>query len=420
MIDQRDRDRSLIGTGEKTWQPVVLVSTSEITLKSPYVRGTLLRTLIDHLRWKLRRSAYTDFEISTDTGRILVTGLSDSRASQICAQVFGVAATASSLRVSRDADSFAKRACEYANKVLVKGDSFAVRVRVAGPCPESSKEIERRVGSEILAQLGKKSIKVDLERPKKTIHLEIRGDAFYLYERRVQGYGGLPYGSQGRLVGILTEDACSFVASWLMMKRGSHVIPILMNTVSGDAENLDQKTLEMTRKIREFAPVEDYRLITVPYLNVVEAISSVEEDCRWVIEQRTKYRLASLIARKVHALGIVTGERLRRDSQELANLSSTNEAASVPVHRPLAGLDEEEIQIMAQRIDIGQFLTYAKESVHKGPVECRPADLPRIRLIEKDLQLDLLVQGVMKRVMKIDLKSGSEAFLLFPDLCSDS
>lgn len=420
MTDQRDRNVSLIRTGEKTWQPVVLVSTSEITLKSSYVRGTLLRTLIEHLRWKLRRSAYTDFEISIDTGRIVVAGLSDSRASQICAQVFGVAATTIGFRVSGDTNSVAKRACEYARRVLVKGDSFAVRVRVAGPYPESSREIERRVGSEILAELGERSIKVDLEHPKKTIHLEIRGDSLYLYERRVQGYGGLPYGSQGRLVGILTEDARSFVASWLMMKRGSHIIPVLMNPVSDDVENLDQKMLEMTKRIREFAPVEDYRLITVPYRNVVEAVSSVEEECRWVIEQRTKYRLGSLIARKVHALGIVTGERLQRDSKELANLPITNEIACVPVHRPLAGLNEEEIQIFARRIDIGRFLTCEKESMHKDPVKPRPVDLRRIRVIEEDLQLDRLVQGIMKRVIKIDLKSGSEGFLLFPDLCSDS
>ncbi|GEM_PF-1011738 len=409
----------MIRTGNGTWQPIVLVSTSEITLKSSYVRGTLLRTLIEHLRWKLRRAGYTDFEISIDTGRIIVTGLSDPRASQICAQVFGVAATASALEISGNADSVAKRACEYARKVLSNGDSFAVRVRVAGPHPESSKEIERRVGSEILAELSKKRIKVDLKRPKKTIHLEIRGDSLYLYEHRVQGCGGLPYGSQGRLVAILTEDARSFVASWLMMKRGSHVIPILMGTVSLDFENLDQKTVEMTRKIREFAPVQDYRMVVVPFRRVAEAISSAEEGFRYVIEQRIKYRLASLIAGKVDALGIVTGEGLKRDSQELANLSITNEAACMPVHRPLVGLEEEEIQILAQRIGIDRFLA-CREVTREDRVEPRSADLDRIRAREENLQLDRLVQCVMKRVMRIDLKSGSEASLLFPDSCSDS
>lgn len=418
-MDHRDRDTSLIRAGNGTWQPIVLVSTSEITLKSSYVRGTLLRTLIEHLRWKLRRAGYTDFEISIDTGRIIVTGLSDPLASQICAQVFGVAATASALEISGNADSVAKRACEYARKVLSNGDSFAVRVRVAGPYPEPSKEIERRVGSEILAELSEKGIKVDLERPKKTIHLEIRGDSLYLYEHRVQGYGGLPYGSQGRLVGILTEDARSFVASWLMMKRGSHVIPILMGMVSLDFENLDQKTVEMTRKIREFAPVEDYRMIVVPFRRVAEAISSAEEGFRYVIEQRMKYRLASLIAKKIHALGIVAGEGLQRDSQELANLSITNKAACVPVHRPLVGVDEEEIQILAQRIGIGQFVSWTKEVARKDRVKPRSADLNRIIVLEENLQLDRLVQRVMKRVMRIDVKSGSEPSLLFPDLCSD-
>lgn len=379
---------------------VVLVSTSEIVLKSPYVKGSLLRALVEHLRWKLRRAGFRDFKTMIDGGRIVVSGLKDSDAAEVCSQVFGVAATASAIRLPSEPSTLVEEVSRYADDFLSENDSFAVRVRVVGQYPTSSREIERNVGSAVLARLGKDKVSVDLDHPKKTIHVEIRGDSLYLYERHIEGFGGLPYSCQGRLVAMLSEDIDTAVASWLMMKRGSHVIPLFIETTGGH----EQKMVDMARKLREFAPVNEYRLVIAPFLEIAKSISSVkEEQCKWLLHKRMMYRVACSVAKKLCALGIITGERLDIDSRTLLNLSTIDEVAGFAVYRPLIGLDEMEVQTLARRIGLCEVRAQGEENASISRDEPVLIELDRIRAIEKDLHVDLLVQNALQKTRKIDL-----------------
>jgi len=383
-----------------------LISTSEIILKSPYVRGSLQRTLLEHLRWRLRRSGFGDFKTTIDAGRIVVSGLNDLRAAEACSKVFGVAATMSAIKQPSDRAKLPEAVTRYAETRISKGDSFAVRAHVVGSYPASSKDIEKETGASILAHLGEDNVKVDLEDPDKSIYIEIRGSAAYLYDRRIAGCGGLPYGSQGRLVGMLSGGIDSPVASWLMMKRGSHVIPVFIDMAPYAGRDYEEKAIDVARILREYAPVSKYRMIVAPFSKVLDAISRMKETrYRCVLCKRMMYRVACSIADKQQALGIVTGESLGQvASQTLLNLSTITEAARLPIHRPLIGMDKMEIQALAQRIgtyDMSIRKVHGCNFVPQKPATS--AKLQTITSIEKDLQIAPLVQDALKRLKKIDL-----------------
>ena len=387
-------------------EPVILISTSEIILKSPYVRGSLQRTLLEHLRWRLKRSGFRNFKTTIDAGRIVVSGLNDISAAEACSKVFGVAATMSALKLLSDPATLREEVTKYAETRISKDESFAVRAHIVGSYPTSSKDIEREAGAAILARLGKDNVTVNLEDPKKTINIEIRGNTTYLYDRRFAGCGGLPYASQGRLVGMLSGGIDSPVASWLMMKRGSHVIPLFIDMAPYAGRDYEQKAIDVATKLREFAPVSKYRMITAPFAKILDAISRASEArYRCVLCKRMMYRVACSIAEKQQALGIVTGESLGQvASQTLLNLTTISEAARLPIYRPLIGLDKMEIQALAQRIgtyDISIRKVHGCTFVPQKPATSAKAQT--IASIEKDLQIDLLVQDALKRLKKIDL-----------------
>jgi len=387
-------------------EPVILVSVSEIMLKSPYVRRLLQRTLLEHLRWKLKRSGFSNFKTTIDSGRIAISGLSDTRAAQECSHVFGVVATMNAGKIVGDPDRLAEEASAYAVTRLSKGDTFAVRAHVAKPYPTSGIEIERKAGAAILARLGEKDVTVNLDHPTRTIHIEVRPRASYLYDNHIRGYGGLPYGSQGRLVGLLSGGIDSPVALWLMMKRGSHVIPIFMDMAPYAGEDYKDKAIDVARKLREFAPVSKYGIIIAPFGEIVEEILRVKEaKYRCVLCKRMMYRVACSIAGRQRAVGIVTGESLGQvASQTLTNLSTIDEAASLPAHRPLIGLDKMEIQALAQQIGTYEISIRKADGCRSAPRKpATSATVEKIRTLEKGIPIDPLVTNASKRIKKIDL-----------------
>jgi len=317
-----------------------------------------------------------------------------------------VAATMSAVKLPSDQARLREEVTKYAETRISKGDSFAVRAHIVGSYPASSKDVEREDGAAILARLGKDNVTVNLEDPKKTINIEIRGNAAYLYDRRFAGCGGLPYASQGRLVGMLSGGIDSPVASWLMMKRGSHVIPLFIDMAPYAGRDYEQKAIDVATKLREFAPVNKYRMIIAPFAKILDAISRASEArYRCVLCKRMMYRVACSIAEKQQALGIVTGESLGQvASQTLLNLTTISEAARLPIYRPLIGLDKMEIQALAQRIgtyDISIRKVHGCTFVPQKPATSAKART--IASIEKDLQIDLLIQDALKRLKKIDL-----------------
>jgi tRNA uracil 4-sulfurtransferase len=226
--------------------------------------------------------------------------------------------------------------------------SFRVSVRRADKrFPLTSPQIEREVGGRIKEARG---WHVDLSHPELTIHVEtLANDAFYFFGKD-RGAGGLPVGSSGRVACLLSGGIDSPVAAWRMMRRGCRVLFVHFHSYPILSRASQEKARELARLLTEYQYRS--RLALVPFGEIQQhVVLSVAPPLRVVIYRRLMMRIAEAIGRQFRAGALVTGEVVGQvASQTIENLTAINEVATLPVLRPLIGMDKEEITAEAQRL----------------------------------------------------------------------
>jgi thiamine biosynthesis protein ThiI len=230
---------------------------------------------------------------------------------------------------------------------------------------------------------------VDLDRPDLELHIEIRGDACYLFTEVIPGAGGLPPGVEGSLVALVSGGIDSPVAAWMMMKRGCRILPVYVALEGFLGEDARSRAEQVVEGLRSYQP--DIRLRVIPDSFLACAREELArgglEKFTCLVCKRRMYRIAAAVARAEGAKGIVTGESLGQvASQTLGNLLVLDDAAELPVYRPLIGLDKEEITRIARRI--GTFAPSTEPAGGCRAVPKKPstgAALEKIREIEENL-----------------------------------
>ena len=261
-------------------------------------------------------------------------------------RVFGVANFARAGRAPLDVDAIAGEILRDLDPA--DPGSFRVSARRADKrFSLTSPQIEREVGGRIKEARG---WHVDLGHPDLTIHVEaLTSEAFYYFGKR-PGAGGLPVGSSGKAVCLLSGGIDSPVAAWRMMRRGCRVLFVHFHSYPILSRASQEKARELARLLTQFQ--YHSRLFLVPFGEIQQrVVLSVAPPLRVVIYRRLMMRIAQGIARQHRAQALVTGEVVGQvASQTLENLTIINEAATLPVLRPLIGFDKEEITAEAQRL----------------------------------------------------------------------
>jgi thiamine biosynthesis protein ThiI len=263
------------------------------------------------------------------------------------ARVFGVGNFARAGRAPLDVDAIAGEILSDLDADL-QPPSFRVSARRADKrFPLTSPEIEREVGGRIKEARG---WHVDLGHPALTIHVEaLTNEAFYYFGKH-PGAGGLPVGSSGRVVCLLSGGIDSPVAAWRMMRRGCRVLFVHFHSYPILSRASQEKVRELAALLTQFQYRS--RLFLVPFGEIQQrVVLSVAPPLRVVIYRRLMMRIAEQIARQHRAGALVTGEVVGQvASQTIENMNAINEVVSLPVLRPLVGMDKEEITIEAQRL----------------------------------------------------------------------
>jgi len=325
----------------------ILVHYSEIALKGKnrtWFVGRLVRNLHGAL------AGLHVKEVRTPIGRIEIVLGQDEALPEVLDRlryVFGVANYAVASRVPLDFEGMAE-AIVAQLPPKESAHSFRVLVRRADPkFAVPSPDLARDLGSRVWTARG---WKVDLDHADLVIRVEILPGAAFLYMGREQGLGGLPMGTGGRLVALLSGGIDSPVAAWRMMKRGCnvtmvhfHSAPFLSNTSQEKARRLAEVLTRYQLKSK---------LYLVPFGELQRQITlSVQGDLRVIIYRRLMLRIAQRIASHVRARGLVTGDVIGQvASQTLDNMAVIDQAAQMPVFRPLVAMDKEEIIAEAQRL----------------------------------------------------------------------
>ena len=325
----------------------VLVKYSEIALKGKN-RSWFVGRLVRNLHGAL--AGLHIKEVRTPIGRIeIVLGQDDALAEvrDRLSRVFGIAHYSVATRVAPDFESMAATIESQLPPKEAAG-SFRVHVRRAdSKFPIPSPELARDLGSRVWTARG---WKVDLDDADLVIRVEIIPGSAFCYVRRDPGIGGLPTGTGGRLVGLLSGGIDSPVAAWRMMKRGCHVTFVHFHSVPF----LSNASQEKARRLAEVLTRYQLRsrLYLVPIGELQRQVTmSVPGDIRVIVYRRMMLRIAQRIARDVRARALVTGDVIGQvASQTLDNMVVIDRAAHMPVFRPLVGMDKEEIITEAKRL----------------------------------------------------------------------
>ena len=324
----------------------VIVHYQEIALKGknrPWFVARLARNL---------REATADVgvkQVRVLMGRlelVLEDGASWEAVRERVARVFGVGNFARAGRAPLDVDAIARTI--LADLGDERPRSFRVSARRADKrFPLTSPQIEREVGGRIKEARG---WHVDLSTPELTIHVEtLTDEAFYSFGKH-RGAGGLPSGASGRVVALMSGGIDSPVASWRMMRRGCRVAFVHFHSYPILSRASQEKARELARLLTEYQLHS--RLLLVPFGELQQqVVLAVPPPLRVVIYRRLMMRIAQVVARAQRARALVTGEVVGQvASQTLENLAAIDEVVSMPVLRPLIGMDKEEITAEAQRL----------------------------------------------------------------------
>ena len=261
--------------------------------------------------------------------------------------VFGAGNFARAGRAPLDVDAIAAEILRDLDPDL-QPRSFRVSAKRADKrFPLTSPQIEREVGGRIKEARG---WHVALDEPELTIHVEaLTNDAFY-YFGKDPGAGGLPVGSSGRVVCLLSGGIDSPVAAWRIMRRGCRVLFVHFHSYPILSRASQEKTRELAALLTQYQYRS--RLFLVPFGEIQQrVVLSVAPPLRVVIYRRLMLRIAEEIARRHRAGALVTGEVVGQvASQTIENMNAINEVATLPVLRPLVGMDKDEITIEAQKL----------------------------------------------------------------------
>lgn len=272
--------------------------------------------------------------------------------------------------------------------------------------PIPSNVFDRDVGEHVLPDV--RGVRVKLDDPELTLGIDIRAEGAYLFARRLPGAAGLPVGSSGRGLCLLSGGIDSPVAAWMMMKRGMWMSFVTFHSFPYIGEPSRQKVLALARLLARWQP--NARTYVVPFTACQEAIrDGAPESYRTVLYRRMMQRIASKLARAHELDALVTGESLGQvASQTIENMTCIGAAGSVPLLRPLVGFDKDETITVARRI--GTFDTSNRQepdccTVFMPDHPVIRGELALCEEFERDLPVDALVDAACAGVEMVDFEA---------------
>lgn len=376
---------------------LILIRYGEIALKRGN-RSFFINQLLRNID-----SALKDIEhrMIKDRGRILVELSGGPQyAEEVISRlkkIFGIVSLSRVIVVEKCLDTIEQRALEMADKG--GATTFKVECRRADKgFPVKSPEVCRRVGAFILKNLG--NMKVDVHKPELTINIEIR-DSAYIYVDTEKGSGGLPTGTSGKSLLLLSGGIDSPVAGWMIAKRGIKLEAVHFHSFPFTSERAKQKAIDLSGILAGYTGD-----IKIHAVSLTEIQKIITETCPAeqgvILIRRFMMRIAEKIAEEIKALALVTGESLGQvASQTLESIYVTDASVDLPIFRPLLGMDKVEIIERARAIGTYELSILPYEDcctlfLPKHP-ETRPK-LEKILQYESRLETEALIQhGVETR-----------------------
>ena len=384
----------------------LIIRYGEIGLKSTKVRRQLEDLLSNRIIQMMDRKNihHQKLKILPTRGRLFL--YTDNLISAIdeLKRCFGIVSLSPAFQAAADRKAICEASLKLAELELTKNSTFAIQTKRVGQHSFSSQEISAEVGAFILNNLADRNISVDLTNPNHTFYIEIRDKDAFLFNQIYNGPAGLPYGSQGKVISLVSGGIDSPIATWLMMKRGCEIIPLYCDLTPYSTSATYDRLIQVLQKLYEFSPHKQIILYKAPHGQMLKQVKElIPPKLTCLFCKRLMYKLAEMLAQSLTAKGIITGENLGQvASQTLDNLALLNYSMTIPLFRPLIGFDKVEIVNLSKTLGI-----YSKSIIQVPSCGAVPefpethGSLEAILEIEKQTNFNELVSEGFQKLEKI-------------------
>jgi thiamine biosynthesis protein ThiI len=318
-------------------------------------------------------------------------------------KVFGIVALTPAIKMENDYDKLKEAALDLVKEKIEFEDVKTFKVeskRTDKSFRLNSMEMSRDIGGYILSNLGDK-IKVDVHNPDVKVEAEMREECAVVYVDKIQGYGGLPLGTNGKAMVLLSGGIDSPVAAWLVAKRGVEVEVIHYHSYPFTSERSREKVEDLARILSKYCG--KIRMHSVNLLPIQKEINkNCKEEEMTIISRRFMMKIAQRVALSRNCNALVTGESIGQvASQTIQGLTVTNSAVDIPVFRPLIAMDKSEIVELAKKVGTYETSIIPEEDcctvfLPKSPLT-KPK-LEKIMLSEERLDVEKLINEAIENI----------------------
>ncbi|MBR5315822.1 MAG: tRNA 4-thiouridine(8) synthase ThiI [Firmicutes bacterium] len=389
-------------------QNIFIVRCGEVALKGmnkPYFE----RMLVERIRSNVKGLGNVD--VKRQEGLIFVRADKDIDTDILVrqiAKVFGVASISPAVEAPSNLDDIGEEAVKYMmNLIETKGvKTFKVEAKRADKnFPVKSPEIGRIIGAKVL--IGCKVLKVDVHNPDVLLYVDVRHDRSYIYMDKIAGFGGLPLGTNGKGMVLLSGGIDSPVAAWMMAKRGMVIEAVHFHSYPYTSQRAQEKVEDLARIVASYCG--NFKMHVVNLLPIQEQIvQNCPEEETTILVRRFMMRIAERIAENNKAMMLITGENLGQVASQTAEaLVVTDNVVKMPVMRPLIAMDKIDIMDKAQEIGTFETSIQPYEDCCTVFLPKHPTTKPKLSRIEESeskLDVEALVEAAVASEEIIQIK----------------
>ena len=389
-----------------------LIKYAEIGVKGKN-RDLFEEALVRQIKYALKRCE-GEFRVRRTRGRIYIDVLSDDydyeETIDNLKTVCGVSAICPMVQLEDEGfDKLCESAVSYMDEHYPdKNITFKVNARRARKnYPVESMEINASVGEKILQAFPE--IRVDVHNPDVMLYIEVR-EHIYIYSIEIPGPGGMPVGTNGKAMLLLSGGIDSPVAGFMVAKRGVKIDAVYFHAPPYTSERAKQKVVDLAKLVARYSVP-----IYLHVINFTEIQLAIYEKCPHdeltIIMRRYMMKLAEHFAKENKCLGLITGESIGQvASQTMQSLAATNEVCTMPVYRPLIGFDKQEIVEISEKIDAYETSILPFEDCCTIFVAKHPVTKPSLNVIHNDEKklsekIDELMQKAIDTVEVIHIEA---------------
>ena len=392
---------------------VILARMGEIALKG-LNRGKFEHQLISNLSYRLRE--FGKFRVFQSQSRLWIeqkdvgsaTSESDESIKELTVssietdqilravtEVFGIVSASPVWKFDGDFDALSDKSLQFVEALLIKNKykTFKVEAKRSDKrFPMESPEICSEIGGRILEEFPQ--LTVDVHHPEFTLYVEVR-EHMYIYSEKVMGHRGLPVGSAGKAMLLLSGGIDSPVAGYMMASRGMNLEAIYFHSYPYTSEQAKEKVIELCRLVSHYAGRMELHVVNFTDIQL-ELYKNSPQDMLTITMRRVMLQIAQRLAEKNNCRALITGESLGQvASQTLEAIVLTDEVVSMPIFRPLIGIDKDQTVVMARRIGTFETSILPYEDCCTVFVAKHPKTHPNrkdMQMAEKNIDIEKLVE----------------------------